>query len=161
MNLVATHAAVLLLGIGVGYLIARIELKPRETAVDIKKARDRVRRVASGPAPMILSAAALVCMAIYVPIAQAQQHTNQACLTQYANRLHDSLAPRQATAQELQDADIAFKHAVAELFVPGHDKADIARVKRTLAANTAIADNLNKKRDAHPYPPSPRQVCPR
>lgn len=81
------------------------------------------------------------------------------CVAAYDNRLSASLQPVRRASKRNGAADIAFKRAVADLFIPGHNKRDIARVKQTLRHNLAVYDSLTRQRARNPYPSPPKKVC--
>lgn len=105
------------------------------------------------------------------------------CVTQYANRLYESLAPRQRAAKRLQAADTAYKSADAVVNAallqllrdalvthpnPNRNKQDAVVLKGALAAKQRaatrandLADQLNEERVRKPYPPPPKEVCPK
>lgn len=122
---------------------------------------------------------------------QSQRASNQAvdevtrqsaCLTTYANRLYDSLTPRQHANEQLQRADQRFKRA-DQVFAEAlgkllsdalagrsteaqrtRDAIDLQRATeakaRALAHANAVSDRLNQKRAENPYPLPPKAVCP-
>ena len=81
------------------------------------------------------------------------------CVAAYDNRLSASLQPVRKASKRNGAADIEFKRAVAALFIPGHDKRDIAAVKKTLHHNLAVYDSLTREREKNPYPSPPKKVC--
>lgn len=84
------------------------------------------------------------------------------CLTSYANQLYDSLSPRQAAAERLQSADQRFKKAVALLFRQDVDpKVKEKRLRHAVQSNIRLGDRLSRERAQNPYPPPPKQVCPK
>jgi hypothetical protein len=84
------------------------------------------------------------------------------CLTNYANRLYDSLSPRQESIEQLGDADIAFKKAVLRLFDQkiSQDKRS-HDLRSSVQANIRLFEHLSHERASNPYPSPPKQVCPR
>jgi hypothetical protein len=81
------------------------------------------------------------------------------CFNTYANRLADSLEPRQTATASLQEADLARDLALLNVLTPGHNHRDIAALRRATADKVSQQNALNRKRDANPYPDPPREVC--
>lgn len=163
------RGAVVVLIFTAGYLIGcydtrrRLATNAREITVDIRtKFRDFIR----GPLPLTIAVVALLGVGVQITISSAQGNRDDdfrnrqvVCLNAYANQLYDSLKPRQTSAELLQAADQRFNHAVVNLFEPGNDKADVARVRRAAEAKQRLADQLTHERAANPYPQPPRAVC--
>lgn len=159
---------------GLGYLAGRMsgaiaqDRKPtRGVAVDVKAVGSKLDRFNRGPWVLTLTCVILIAIGVQAGIS-AQQHNSdsrgrealKSCVAQFENRLYESLKPRQAAAQRLQAADSEFNRAVLALFKPGHDKADVARVKAAAHHKQRVADSLTRLRDRNPYPAPPKKVCP-
>lgn len=115
-------------------------------------------------------------------VVQQVQDQND-CLISFANRLYDSLSPRQKASEELQQADRRFKrvdqrfaeslsqlltdarinHADQETLA--HDAAVLQRTTeakaKALAHANAVSNRLDRKRVQNPYPLPPKKVCPK
>lgn len=109
-------------------------------------------------------------------------HQSQ-CLTSYANQLYDSLNPRQRANERLQNADKRFKRAdqvfaealsqlLADALDPNssvevrtNDAIALQRATEAKAAALKHANYISRRlevaRDQNPYPPPPKEVCPK
>jgi hypothetical protein len=89
-----------------------------------------------------------------------QQNT---CMTTYANRLYESLTPRQQAAESLQGADNAFAQTLLRLLTKPSTNPDVNKkvLTRSVKHKIAVADHLSRERAANPYPPPPKVVCPK
>lgn len=136
----------------------------REITMQIREAGGAIKKAGIGP---MLMAVALVLLGAQLYFGQRQHNDDVAritrlseCVATYENQFSASLSPISAASKQNGGADIAWKRAVARLFVPGHNKRDTAAVKRTLAHNIAVYDRLARERALNPYPRPPRVVCP-
>lgn len=97
--------------------------------------------------------------------AQGDQNT---CLTQFANRLYDSLSPRQKASESLQRADNAFNDALVALLkdsltsgtTMGQQLSDAEQLQAAAQHKQDVAAHLNAERAHNPYPSPPRKACP-
>lgn len=100
---------------------------------------------------------------------QRQLQAQSACVTQYANRLYDSLTPRQAASESLQAADEAFNDALVTLLkdtlsahpVQATSRADAVALAKAAQHKQMVADQLSTERADNPYPSPPKKVCPK
>lgn len=143
----------------------------REVVVQVRDAWHWLRRVSR---PSTFMAIALVLVGVQMFITQRQHNEDVAriaasaaqvkqlgiCVATYENQLNAALQPRQHAAERLQAADQLFNDAVLALFAPGHNKADIARVRAAAQHKQDVAAVLTRKRAAKPYPKPPKEVCP-
>lgn len=96
------------------------------------------------------------------------------CSRRFANRLYDSLTPRQEVSEQLQEAyrelrlkDSKLTDATVALVAKGDDEKDFIKFNQRLAEKqVALAEVEDKeqelvdKRKANPYPDPPKVACP-
>lgn len=125
---------------------------------------------------LALIAAVVLVATAFVYITGTRQHTEDqaglraqsACFRTFANKLHDSLVPRQHASKRLQHADTLFNDALLRVLTdalsphpnPVKGRRDALALRDASAAKKALAERLNRDRAANPYPPPPEKVCP-
>lgn len=94
-------------------------------------------------------------LGMFAGFRQLEQKYN--CLDDYASETADAIEKRQDDTELLQERDVEFKAAVAAVLAGGDP--DGKELRRTVDEYLKAADQLEKTRADHPYPPPPREVC--
>jgi hypothetical protein len=166
------------LGVATGVRFERQRLT-REVVMEVREAQAWVRRRVT--VWTVIAVLMLVIAAQGVMSARAHQEDqagirglvmdlqrHDACLTAYANQLHDSLAPRQRASKRLQAADEAYNGALLALLTDAAHKApqgkirlDAKVLRQSARHKQDVAAQLNRERARRPYPSPPKDVCPK